>query len=76
MGPTGERKRRRKKGLKTGAIQELSQEMGTTPLETQVKEGQSKEKVSSGKKVSFMQNHREDAGHPWTDQTKNGDIVV
>ena len=73
MKPAGKRKRCRKKGLKTSGIQEPSQKTGTTPLETQVKEGQLNEKVSSGKKVSSMQDHGEDAGQPWTNQTNNGD---
>ena len=73
MGPAGKRKRIRKKGFKTGGIQEPSKVMGTTPFKTQVTEGQSKRELTSGKKASSTQDHGGYAGHPWADQTRNGD---
>ena len=73
MRPAGKRKRGRKKGLKTGGVQEPSKETGTTPFKTQVTKGQTKRQITSGKKASFTQDHGEDAGHPWSDQTKNED---
>ena len=73
MGPASKRKRSKKKGLKTGGIQEPSKETGTTPLETQVMEGQLKRELTPGKKVPSTQDQVGDAGHPWTEQNKNGD---
>ena len=72
MRPAGKRKRGRKKGLKTGGVQEPSKETGTMPFKTQVTKGQTKRQVTSGKKASSTQDHEEDAD-PLPDKTKNGD---